>query len=409
MKGKIYIIAAIAIILVVIVVVVEKPFSQRSVEESTPDSLEAVKRIPVFDKVSAEDSFKIQVFQKDDQTSVTLTKDNVVWYVNPERKYPASKVNITRLFNTLKDIKDGEVVSNNPQNHVKFQLDEAASTRVKFYGKSEDLLADVFVGKAGTNYMSPSSYVRKSGSDEVLLVNGFLTGIFSATDESWRERSILDYDPALITSFIIKEPGKPEIKLARLASDQWTCLEPKSFMVRQDVAGRMVNSFAKLRASAFISDYPQKPYEEYGLGPDAFSVTATFKDYSTTPTLYIGKESEGKRTQWYVRAGEQETVYLIYKYTRDSMVKTLEELEPTPTPTPSQTEVSMKEQMEEEAKEKKEEIDKMTVEEKNAAVQKKLDEILKNTQERQQLKKEDQITSPPQSSNQPVLPTKENE
>jgi len=409
MKGKIYIIAAIALILVAIVVVVEKPFSQRSAEETTPDSLEAIKRVPVFEKASAADSCKIQVFSQDGKTSVTLTKDKDVWFVNPERKYYASRTNIERIFNTLKDIKVGEVVSNNPQNHVKFQLDEASSTRVKFFGKSGDLLADVLVGKSGMNYMAPSTYVRKSGSDEVLLVNGFLTGAFPATEDTWRERSIFDYDPAMITSFIIKEPGKQEIKLARLASDQWTCLEPKSFMVRQDVAGRMVNSFAKLRASAFISDYPQKPYEEYGLGPDAFSVTATFKDYSTTPTLYFGKESEGKKTQWYVRAEDQETVYLIYKYTRDSMVKTLAELEPTPTPTPSPTEVSMKEQLEEKAQEKAEEIGKMTEEEKQKAVQSKLDEILKNAEDRKKLQKRDAISSPSQSSPKPVLPTEKNE
>ena len=408
MKGKtVYLIAALAAVLVLIVLVLEKPFTQRSGEETTPRDLEAIKRLPVFDKVSAKDSFKIQIFNLDDKTSVTLTQIQDVWAVNPERKYPVAKNNITRLFDTLKDVKDGEVVSRNPQNHMKFEVHEEHATRVKFYGKNDELQEDLFVGKTGMNYMAPSTYARKAGSDEVLLVNGFMSGVFPSTEERWRERTMIDVDREQISEFIIRQPEQPEIKIARLASEDWTCLEPKSFLVRSDVGRRMINSFARLQAASFISDYPQKPLEDYGLGKDAIAVTAILRDHSTTPTLHIGKESEEKRTQWYARAEGQDTVYLISKYARDSVVKNLEELEPTPTPTPSPTEKSLTEQLEEKAEEQRARIENMTQEQKDAAVQKKLDEILKKAEERDNLKKGDPITSPSSSTREPVQPSQE--
>jgi hypothetical protein len=391
MKGKsIYIIALIAIILVVIVLIKEKPFKQPSEVESTPDSLQSIKRSPVFEKLTSDDCYKIQIFKGDNMTSSTLVKVNGAWSVNPERLYPASKTNTQRIFDSLKDIREGEVVSNNPENHIKFQVDEKTSTRVKFFGKNDDLLADVYVGKMGMNYMSPSTYVRKAGSEEVLVVDAYMMSLFPVGDDVWRERTIFSYNPEDITSFTIQEPGKSPIKLARMASEEWTCLDPEMFMIRKDVGKRMASSFARLQASSFVEDYPRKSFGEYGLGGNALTVSASLKDYSSTPTLYIGEMSEVQKNQFYVRAEGQDTVYLIYKYTRDSFVKNLEELKPTPIPTPtpesSPTKVPLTDILKEEALKKAEEIEGMTEGEKQEAIQNKLNQILEKSRENKRLK-----------------------
>ena len=147
----------------------------------------------------------------------------------------------------------------------------------------------------------------------------------------------------------------------------------------------MVNSFAHLRAASFIKDYPQKPYEEYGLGKDAYTISASLKDYSSTPTLYIGKEAKSPRDQWYVRAKGQDTVYLIYRYVHDSLTKTLKDIEATPTPTPSPN-PSLKKQAEKEIKHRREAVSKMSEKEKKAAAKKKIEQILKKAREQKKLK-----------------------
>lgn len=378
MKTKnVILLAVIAVILVVIVLVSEKPFQEKS-GQKTPDSLEAPKKVSLFQKIKADECHRIEILQMDGMSSSTLTKLDGVWYANIERKYPAAKKNVERIFETLGKSGDGEVVSKNPENHIKFQVDKLTGTRVKFFDKSNASIGDYYIGKMGPNYMNPTTYVRSEGSDEVIAVAGMMMGLFQAGEDNWREREIYDIKPENIIGFTIQHPNAPPIKLGRLASDDWTCLAPKSFQIKKEDGSRMANSFARLRASGFIKDYPQKPYDEYGLGTDAFSISCSLKDGSSTPTLYIGQESKDQPNQWFVRAEGQDTVYLVYQYIRDSFMKTIEELEAKPTPKPTPAQPVDQETLQEQANKTAEELSKMSDEERNAAVQKKIDDILKN-------------------------------
>ena len=395
MKARnVLILVIIAAILVVIVLLTEKPFQGPYGEkQKSARTLEGIKRVPIFEKVKAEDCYRIFISQYDGASSASLSKVNGVWYTNPERKYPAAKANIERLFETLKKAGEGEVVSKNPQNHTLFEVDKASGTRVKFFGKNDILLADVYIGKMGANYIAPTTYVRAADSDEVLSVSGMMMGLFQGREDNWRERTIFELQPENITGFIITQPGQPNIRLARLASDEWTCMSPKSFPIKKDDGTRMANTFARLRASSFIKDYPQKPYEEYGIGPQSTTITALLKDASSTPTLFIGHESKDQPNQYYVRAEGQEQVYLIYKYMRDGLAKTLAELEAKPTPTPVTKPTDMK-SLQKINEQKKKEFEKMTEAERKAAVQKKLDEILKHPAPNPKaIKKAETITS----------------
>ena len=393
MKGKsVFLIAAIAIILVVIVLVTEKPFKEETGETSTPDQLTGIKRKPVFENVNRENCFRIEISQLDGRSTASLARIDDTWYTNPTRKYLADEKKIKRIFDTIEEVEKGEVVSTNPKNHPKFSVDQMSGTRVKMFGEHKALIEDVYVGKMGSSYMSPSTYVRNEGSDEVLSVNGYMMSLFQPGQENWRERTIMDIEPDNITGFTLEKPGEPTIKLARLASgDDWTCLQPPDIQLKKDIGQRMVNSFARLRASSFVDDYPLKPLEEYGLTYDAFVVKASLKDYTSTPTLYIGRESLTQKNQWYVRAAGKDHVTLIYKYNKDNLTKTLGDLQPTPTPTPTPeatpTEISLKKRVEEEAREKAEEIEKMSEGEKKEAARKKLEEILKQSSETPEVKK----------------------
>jgi uncharacterized protein DUF4340 len=380
MKGKtVYIIAAIAIILAGIVYFVEKPLEKASAGKSTPDSLESIKRITLFKGVSSDDCSSIDISKFDGSSTATVTKIDDVWYANAERKYIASEDNIKRLFDTIEKVGEGEVYSNNPKNHIKFQVDKMTGTRVKFYDNSGNLLDDVFVGKMGSNYMSPTTYVRKADSDEVISVSGFMMNLFQTGEDSWRERTIMKIESDDITGFTIKAPGEKPLKLAKLASDEWTCLSPENIQIQKSIGTSMVNSFSRLRASEFVNDFPQKPYKDYGLVDDAWIIKASLRDYSSTPTLYIGKESIENKNQWYVKSEDQDTVHLIYKYNRDSLAKTLKDIKPTPTPIPTPKDIV--EKIKKEAEEKRKEIEAMTEEEKKEAVQKKLDEMMKQKKE----------------------------
>lgn len=375
MKGRtVIIVAAIAVILGAIVLIVEKPFSSDSGEEAAPDSLQAVESVPVFDKVSEENCFRIEISSMDGRTTASLARKGDMWYTDPERGYPADETKIDRIFEALADVEQGEVASVNPDNHPRFEVDKLTGKHVTFYDKNSNVLEDVIIGKMGSNYMSRTTYVRKAGSDRVLSVKAFLMNSFRPGQENWRKRAIFDYQPDEITAFTIEQPGEPEIELAKFSSGEWTCVSPPDIQLKDDVGRNISNAFSRLRASDFVDDYPLKSDKEYGLDQDAVKITASLKDYSSTPTLFIGKENPEKKGRWFVRAKDQHTVYLVSKYTHDRLVRTPEDLEPTPTPVPTpKLEDDVREQMEK----RKEEVENMSEQERKEAVQKKINELMK--------------------------------
>ncbi|HPB30674.1 MAG TPA: DUF4340 domain-containing protein [Candidatus Sumerlaeota bacterium] len=393
---NIYITAAVAIALVVLVFVMEKPLdnSGDGASEIKTD-LAGIEKVAVFEKVSDETCARVDISRMDGLSTATIQKLDSVWYANPERRYTASVQNVERVFSTLAGAKSGEVISRNPENHARFQVDKMTGLRVRFYDKSGGLLEDVYVGKSGQNYMAPTSYVRREGEDQVLQVPGMLSHIFQTGEDSWRERTIFDIDPENIAAFFIREPGKPPVHLARLSGGGWTCLAPEPSEVRSDVGTRLLNTFSRMRVGAFLKDYPQKPFAEYGLGEnDAWVITASLKDYSTTPTLYLGNESGENPGQYYVRAEGSNDVHLIYKYNRDSLACGFNDIGPTPIPSPT-PEQDLVKKVQEEYEKKKQEVENMTEGEKLEAVRRKRQEILAGAEQKQAaVRKDDTPTTP---------------
>lgn len=396
MKSRnVYIVAALAVILVVAVILIEKPFQEES-EEMTPGSLNQINTVAVFENAGKENVRRIELSSIDGRTTTSLTKVDDKWYTNPERKYPAQTQKVENVLETISKIESGEVISKNPKNHSSFEVDKIQGKRVQLFDKNNKMLADVYVGKMGQGFANPSTYVRKVGDDEVLSVNGMLSHLVQPGERNWQDMTIFQLDPENIASFTIEKPREPTIEIVRTATDEWILKEPEGIRMKDDVGRRMVNSFSRLRGSDFVEDYPIKPFSEYDLGAGAMKITARLKDGSSTPTLFIGKESESKPNQWYIREKDGEMVYTIYKYTRDSLAWNVDNIQPTPTPPPATPTPSLQEKIQEEAEKKAEEIDSMTEEEKRKAVEKKFEEILKDHEERtlnnepEMLKKEEE-------------------
>ncbi|GIX43752.1 MAG: hypothetical protein KatS3mg130_0160 [Candidatus Sumerlaea sp.] len=120
---------------------------------------------------------------------VTLTKRDAVWYTNVEKGHKADPNLVSNLFATLEKEIEGEVVSENPENYSEYNVDETSATRVKVFGKDNKVLADLYVGKAGSTYFT--TFVRRAGEKEVLNANASLTYVFNKP-EGWRDKNIFN-------------------------------------------------------------------------------------------------------------------------------------------------------------------------------------------------------------------------
>jgi hypothetical protein len=314
----------VAIVLVVAFLVIEKPLSEKP--SSLPSGEAEITRVPIFQNVSADACTRIDISQFDGRTTATLLKADDTWFVDRERKREADTRTLTQLFQAISNIKEGEVVSHNPANHPRFQVDPLTGTRATFRDTHDNVLADVVIGKMASDF--GSTYVRKANSDDVLKVSGMLTHLVSRRGpDAWRDHMICDFSPETITAFVLKGANET-IRLKKFADGTWQIVSPVVQTADAAAAGRFVGSFARLRAASFEDNEEEKPLKQFGLDPPQFSVQASLQDYSSTPTLLIGNEKEKPKGQFYAKREAKNQIYLIPSFQLDMLRKSVADFLP---------------------------------------------------------------------------------
>jgi len=352
MKSKstlIYLLSA--IILLAILLLFENPFSKT--EEKIKDELK-VKKVKVLDKVSEADTSKIFISRDDGRTTATLYQVNNNWYINEEGTYAAEKITLRTIWESLSKIKQGEVVSTNPQNYERFNLGKNA-TNVTFYDKGGKVADEIIIGKNGPDYQS--SYIRRPNKDAVLKVPGMLTYIFSrGGPNAWREREMIKQDINNVTTLNITGPDT-KTKIVKLADESWEVFEPKKISAMKEKIESAVRGFSNLRAVDFEDNLNKKPLSEFGLNPPVWTISTYLKDHSSTPTLFIGKSESQDR--YYAKVKDKNQLFLINKFNFNQFCQKYDYYLPTPTPLPAPTpKPSSKAESKEEKGKKKEEKEK---------------------------------------------------
>ncbi len=314
----------IAIVLVVAFLLIEKPFSEKP--RGLPSGQAEITRVPIFQNVSADACARIEISQFNGRTTATLVKADGDWYVDEERKREADARAVTGLFQALTNVREGEVVSHNPANHPRFQVDPFTGTHLKFVDATGKVLEDVMIGKMATDFSS--SYVRKADSDDVLKVNVMLTHMVSRPGaDAWRDRMICDYMPDTITALTLQSPDET-IQLKKFADGTWQIVSPSAQTADTTAVSRYVSSFARLRAASFEDNEDEQPPEAFGLDPAQFSVQVSLQDYSSTPTLLIGNEREEPKGQFYVKHLAKDQIFLISSPQLDTLRKSIDDFLP---------------------------------------------------------------------------------
>jgi len=314
----------VAIVLALAFLLMEKPFSEKP--RGLPSGEAEITRMPIFQNVSADACARIEISQFNGRTTATLVKADGNWYVDQARKREADARVVTALFQALTNVREGEVVSHNPANHPRFQVDPFTGTHLKFLDATGNVLEDVMIGKMATDFSS--SYVRKADSDDVLKVNVMLTHMVSRPGpDAWRDRIICDYMPDTITALTLQSPDET-IQLKKFADGTWQIVKPAAQTADTDAVSRYVSSFARLRAANFEDNEDEQPLEAFGLDPPQFSIQASLQDYSSTPTLHIGNEREEPKGQYYVKRLAKDQIFLISSPQVDMLRKTVADFLP---------------------------------------------------------------------------------
>lgn len=145
---------------------------------------------PLDHKTTQDNNQTILTKSLDDVKKIEITKDTKTtlldklddkWVVTSENNVEANPEYVTKLLDSLKEVKTGTIISQNPDKFMNFDLAEGMGTMIKLSDSQNNILLELQVGKMGPAYTQ--SYVKLPNSSNVLLINQNL--LLSLTPSTW--------------------------------------------------------------------------------------------------------------------------------------------------------------------------------------------------------------------------------
>ncbi len=138
-----------------------------------------------------------------------MTKNGNVWKITVDtHRYVADSTIVENALNSMQKMKIKNIITKNPDKLAKYELENGKSKRVQVFSKSKKL-ADVMVGKFKFDPQTrmASSYVRLSGKNEVYSTDGFSGINISDNINTYRVKTITDFDPASLRGIKLNKGG----------------------------------------------------------------------------------------------------------------------------------------------------------------------------------------------------------
>ncbi len=308
MKRNTLIMLAVFVVLLLVAVVAENPFGGKT-------KIEAPSLFPGFDSTAV--AF-VELMTPSDTTR--LAKAGELWRVTTEDDYPADARAVGALLARVRDLKREEVASRNAEKQALFQVD-GSMLECRFLGTGETPMAHLFVGKSGPGHSG--SYVRVDGSNDVILVSGYIRGIFDKGERGWRDRTIFNIAQDEVLRFRI-DRADTLIQVRTEDKIRWYLSGPDSAEAKMNVVDNILRTFSQLVADDFD---PEISPGDAGLDDPWGTFTAHLED-GTDRVLLVGEEDSGSR---WVKRPDRDMIFKVRTYRIQNLFQSVEEIrEPAP-------------------------------------------------------------------------------
>ena len=302
---QILILLGILIFLGAAILVVDNPWGK---DERTKKVESAQELFPSFE---TETVAKIEITA--DSATTILAKSSGQWLVESMDNYPADQQGIEEILKQVKEFKMLDLISKNPEKQAKFEVD-SSGVEAKFLNSGSTILAHVFIGKTTSSFLD--SYIRKDGSDEVYKAKGYLKSTFDKGSRTWKNRKIFAFNKGDVTTLSMKSEVE-EIELQLDSEGKWQMFKPIVSLAKQSEIDQILNTLSSLETDDFIDS---ESFESTS------TITATLNDGSQR-ILMTADEDGGKHPA--KRDGEKQ-IFALYKYNRDKLFKSSEDLKEEP-------------------------------------------------------------------------------
>ncbi len=239
-------------------------------------------------------------------SQVALSRIGDTWYVLGEESRKAEEGSIRQLLSSLGGLTVGAVISDNPENQMTFQVDTLMGSTVRVY-QSGDLVSTLIVGKAAPNF--GSTYVRKSGSNDVYLADGMFTHLFNRPANTWLDKSVNTITKDQVTRVDIKRSDS-EFSLVKEDTLWMLSTGGSSEVADRSKVDSFLNRVCGLKADDFAA---QADTADYSFEEVHVEVSIALTDGSSATIEGAVPKEDARR--YFIRRAEDGTVFVVYSPT----------------------------------------------------------------------------------------------
>jgi hypothetical protein len=251
-------------------------------------------------------------------SALTLEKVAGEWYVMQDEPHKTEANMMQQLLNILGEMKVGNVISDNPSNQIKFQVDTLTGFTVSIYS-GDDILSSVVIGKMA-DYTH--TYVRLVDENEVYIAEGMMSHLMNRPPADWRDKTILDLDPNQIQAVEIRF-GDQRYAITR-ADTVWQLQAEATdevVAVDQDKAIELINSLSSLKADGFATEMDEYDFSEIG-----YSAKITLSDGGVN--LIEAAIFDEETGRYFLRIPEIKSIFVLYDSSWKNIAKSYDDLLP---------------------------------------------------------------------------------
>lgn len=282
------------------------------VERKRPAGDEPEKKPKVFEEVKEADVEEIIVKSGTETTDLKKVGDK--WQIVAPVAVGADMEQVNNLLGNFATLERNDVVEETPANLKRYGLDPPRAD-VGFRKKGSTTLHHLLVGnKAPTG---GDLYAQVGGEKRVILISGFMEGVFVRSTFDLRDKAILKFDREKVEAVELVTPDH-SVKLARSAND-WRITEPLQVRADFGTADSVVSRLASAQMRALTSSETPTPedFKKYGL--DKPAVTATVVTGSARATFLIGGEAD--QSTRYAKDASRALVFTVESSLLDDLKK----------------------------------------------------------------------------------------
>ncbi len=273
-----------------------------------------VENIKFFPNLQTSSINKIEI--KSPSHKVVLVKKQGKWIVE-DYDYEANRDYIDEVFSSINALTTQNLISSNPNKFNIFEVDEKSGIKVIVHDQNNKKYGFI-IGKIGSDYNS--IFCRKSGDNNVYLIEKNIKLSFEKGGaEGWLNRTILKFTEEKLKEIRYKYDGE-ETLLAKDVTGKWKYPADEKVSLNEDAIKNIISSLSSLTFANLEKGISE---EEAGVSVPKKMCTLLFSDGKKV-TLILGTQKDDNL--FYCKVDNKKEIFSIYKWTADSIFKTLSEM-----------------------------------------------------------------------------------